>query len=75
MLEKVSSPEPINHFKTNIFELVSKEKKNIGQVGLSWSSSGPDSTPKQAPIRTGDRKTLSMSNLQETKVSLSAIYE
>lgn len=28
MLEKISSPEPINHFKTNIFELVSKEKKN-----------------------------------------------
>ena len=49
---------------------MSKEKKNIGQVGRSL---GPDSTPKQAPIRPGDRKNLSMSNLQETKVSLSAI--
>jgi len=47
----------------------------MAQVGLSWSSSGPDSTPKQAPIRPGDRKNLSISNLQETKVSLSAIYQ
>ena len=31
--------------------------KQIAQVGLSWSSSGPDSTDHTHPYRTGDRKT------------------
>ena len=46
---------------------MSKEKKKIGQVGLSWSSSGPDSTPKQAPIRPGDRKTCQSQTSKKLK--------
>ena len=65
-----------NAFRNAVFEAPkwAKTVPTIDQVGPKVRSSGPDSTPKQAPIRTGGwSENLSISNLQETKVSLSAI--
>ena len=45
----------------------SKLCKKIAQVWLGISRSGPDSTPKQAPIRTGDRKTCQSQTSKKPK--------